>query len=85
LSAIAQYLPFRKNVFDEVIALYSLYYVKTGLNKAFQEMIRVTKPNGKIRIHPMHNIGFTHELEQEPSLSIIEKAEANTLIISKKS
>lgn len=84
IGAVAQYLPFKNNIFDETIAVYSLYHIKTGLAKTIQEMIRVTKPNGKIRIHPVYNIGFTYTFKKEPALSLIEDIDgANTLIVDK--
>lgn len=52
ITGIAQDLPFRDNTFDETVASISLYWIKTGLNEALLEMIRVTKPEGKIRIFP---------------------------------
>ena len=52
ITGIAQNLPFRDNSFDEVLSSISLYWIKTGLDKALLEMIRVTKPEGKIRIFP---------------------------------
>jgi ubiquinone/menaquinone biosynthesis C-methylase UbiE len=50
---IMQKLPFKDESFDEVVASHSVCYVNTGLQEALSEMIRVTKPNGKIRIHPV--------------------------------
>jgi len=85
VTGFVQYLPFKENSFDETISLYCLYHVKTGLNKAIGEMIRVTKPDGKIRIYPVYDVGFTYRLKNEPSVSMIEAREAKTLVISKRS
>lgn len=52
ITGIVQDLPFQDNTFDETVASISLFWIKTGLNEALLEMIRVTKPEGKIRIFP---------------------------------
>jgi len=83
VAGFAQYLPFKDNSFDETISLYCLYHVITGLDKAIGEMIRVTKPDGKTRIYPVYDIGFTYRLKNESSVSMIEAREAKTLVISK--
>jgi len=84
VTGVAQYLPFNDNVFDETIALYCLYHIKTGLNKAIDEMIRVTKPEGKIRIHPVYDTGYEYRLKDEPNVSLVEIREAKALVIAKK-
>jgi SAM-dependent methyltransferase len=83
VTAAAQYLPFKDNIFDETISSYCLYHIETGINKTIQEMIRVTKPNGKIKIHPVYGIGLTYFLNNEPTLFLGEKEGANTLVICK--
>lgn len=52
ITGIVQDLPFQNNIFDETVASISLYWIKTGLDDALLEMIRVTKPEGKVRIFP---------------------------------
>lgn len=52
ITGIVQDLPFADNSFDETLSAISLYWINTGLNEALLEMIRVTKPEGKIRIFP---------------------------------
>lgn len=52
ITGMVQNLPFQDNTFDETVASISLYWIKTGLNEALLEMIRVTKPEGKVRIFP---------------------------------
>lgn len=83
VTAAAQYLPFKDNIFDETISLHCPYYIEVGIDKIIREMIRVTKSDGKIKIHPMYNTGFTYALKNEPVLSMVEGEDADTLIISK--
>ena len=83
VAGFVQYLPFKDNFFDETISLYCLYHVKTGLDQAIGEMIRVTKPDGKIRIYPVYDVGFTYRLKNESNVSLVEVKEAKTLVISK--
>lgn len=52
IGGIVQLLPFKDNSFDEVISLCGLAWVKTGRVRALWEMIRVAKPNGRIKIYP---------------------------------
>ena len=52
VTATAQVLPFRDEALDEVLALWSVYWVKHDLDKALQEMLRVTKRGGKVKIRP---------------------------------
>lgn len=52
ITGAVQDLPFADNSFDETLSAISLYWINTGLKEALLEMIRVTKPEGKIRIFP---------------------------------
>lgn len=54
VRGIVQELPFQDNVFDETIACYSLTWITSNIRESLLEMIRVTKPNGKIRICPVY-------------------------------
>jgi ubiquinone/menaquinone biosynthesis C-methylase UbiE len=83
VRGFAQYLPFKDDVFDETISSYCLYHIRTSLGKVIQEMIRVTKPDGKIKIHPVNDMGFTYTLVNESAVSFLELEEAKTLVITK--
>lgn len=52
VAGIAQELPFKNGTFDEVVALYSSFWIKTAAAKSIREMLRVTKDNGTITIWP---------------------------------
>lgn len=84
VMAIAQSLPFGENVFDETIASHSLCWVFTDREEALFEMIRVTKPEGKIKIHPAEPLKVLRKLP--PNMSIIKaiaKGDDPTLVIKK--
>lgn len=53
VTGAAQYLPFKDKAFDETITSCGILWIKTGMEQALKEMIRVTKPGGKIRISPV--------------------------------
>ena len=53
VSGVAQSLPFADNSFDEVLASYSIYWVKDKLPEALRETIRVTRSGGRIQIYPV--------------------------------
>jgi ubiquinone/menaquinone biosynthesis C-methylase UbiE len=80
---IAQYLPFKDNVFDETISSWCFYHIRTGIDKALLEAIRVTKPGGKIKIHP----ATCANLHYNQHVSIVDCSELDgtgkTLIIDK--
>lgn len=52
IAAVAQQLPFKDNSFDEVSALYSVYWMNVGVKTALSEMLRVTKDYGTLTIWP---------------------------------
>jgi len=52
ITGIVQELPFADNSFDETLSAILLYWINTGLKEALLEMIRVTQPEGKIRVFP---------------------------------
>ncbi|OGH19885.1 MAG: hypothetical protein A3D74_04770 [Candidatus Levybacteria bacterium RIFCSPHIGHO2_02_FULL_37_13] len=86
ITAIAQELPFRDDTFDETLASVSLYWIKTGLNEALSEMIRVTKPEGKIRIYPAFlRVGQMAQYSQSTRLAYVgkHKSLSPTLVITK--
>ena len=73
VAAFAQYLPFKESSFDETIGLFVFDWITTGKKQALQEMIRVTKPNGKIRIHPVfEELGHPEALKALRKKSIIQ-------------
>lgn len=53
VAAVAQFLPFKDEVFDETVASWSLCWVYTGLENALRETGRVTKKGGSIKIFPV--------------------------------
>lgn len=53
VAAYAQELPFENGVFDEVIASHSLNWLNTAIPEALAEMLRVTKPWGRVKIAPV--------------------------------
>jgi hypothetical protein len=82
-----QNLPFENESFDEVIASWSLLWVRVGIEKAFTEMVRVTKRAGQIKVYP---IIFGHYLSDSlinyPFMSLERYSNfASTLIINKES
>lgn len=84
VTGIAQDLPFGDNVFDETIVSYSFYWILTHREDAMLEMIRVTKPEGKIKIHPADPLKVFGKLP--PNVSIIKgiaKGGDPTLVIKK--
>lgn len=90
IAGIAQNLPFRDNSFDEVLASVSLYWIKTGLDDALLEMIRVTKPEGQIRIFPAEPVELKRSIETvqcSPSTRLAyvskHKSQLPTLFIKK--
>jgi ubiquinone/menaquinone biosynthesis C-methylase UbiE len=52
IVGVAQWLPFQNESFDEVLAMKSLIWVRTGMQQTLTEMLRVTKQSGTIRICP---------------------------------
>lgn len=52
IAAVAQQLPFKDNTFDEISALYSVYWMNVGVKTALSEMLRVTKDYGTLTIWP---------------------------------
>ena len=91
LTGIAQNLPFQDNTFDETISSVALYWIKTGLDEALFEMIRVTKPEGKIRIYPAEPAELNKDTEMvqySSATSLVyvskkHKAQLPTLFITK--
>ena len=53
VAGLAQCLPFKDEVFDETIGLWTLDWISIGREQVISEMIRVTKLGGKIKIHPV--------------------------------
>ena len=70
VASFAQALPFRNEVFDEVVASWSIYWIKTGLNKALLEMIRVTKIGGEVKIYPVEVKHFLDDSDLPPQIDI---------------
>lgn len=90
LTGIVQNLPFQDNSFDETISSVALYWVKTGLSEGLLEMIRVTKPDGQIRVYPAEPIEWKGDkrsihYSQSTSLAYVSqhKAQLPTLFITK--
>ncbi len=81
---IVQELPFRDDTFDEVLASWSMYYVKTGTKVALAELLRVTKPGGRVQISP-GVIKDEGDSTQLPNVALrdVAIAETETVIITK--
>ena len=86
VTGAAQFLPFADNSFDEVLASYSIYWIKDKLQQALTETIRVTRPGGMMQIYPVSVIG-TQSLEGIPQTSVDykegEEESGYTLTITK--
>lgn len=50
---IANAIPLDDKSFDEVLASWSLYWVKSDLDSSLAEMLRVTKDGGRVKIRPV--------------------------------
>jgi len=53
-----QKLPFKDDAFDETIASFSFLKVRES-ETSLKEMLRVTKPGGVVKIHPVYYIDYT--------------------------
>lgn len=53
IAGLAQILPFRDDIFDETIAMWSILHIRSGRDLVIPEMLRVTKPGGHVRIFPL--------------------------------
>jgi len=53
VRALAQMLPFKDSTFDMVTDVYCGYWVSSGLQEMYAEMLRVLKVGGELRIHPL--------------------------------
>lgn len=82
VAALAQELPFRDGSFDEVIASWSLFWVNTGIENALQEMLRVTRAEGQMKVFPALAKDISH-----PAIEIYthQESQNQTLVVTKTS
>jgi ubiquinone/menaquinone biosynthesis C-methylase UbiE len=86
VAAIGQALPFPDGTFDLTVASFSLYWVKTGIDRTIAEMVRVTKDNCQAKIFPTLIEGNNKSIKKISKAISMEAAEnetAQTLSVKK--